>query len=328
LNGVSQSFADGIRLKWIPEINKIKKPTYSSVTEWLEIGSYRWMPSTNSQQAFIDIRGAENSFAQALASEASRFSCAAYESRLDIEPSKGSSKSLGWAIVRFYYSAFYCSHALLRIMGESLTYLSGETAIKLNKVGGQYLGYSPSIASGLHYIKRTTSDPNIISIEKISSGGGSHEDMWKILLTLLVDIENKITLSQGSLPFAISAVEKSKKLRAQLCYKGKNNGGWLSSVRNAVNYRHEHGIWFPYQITERKSVELRARMENWKSNSSNDLSIENTKDELGLLIDSSNFLAKILLIALLDISKRTPSTGKSFVDLYPLKYLRDKKISH
>ena len=90
-----------------------------------------------------------------------------------------------------------------------------------------------------------------VLISKNGSGnGGSHEEMWKLFLALVVDLEGQLILTQGQSQDALTAVEVLTELRKQLCRRGRNNGAWLSSIRNDLNYRHEHALWYAHSSHE------------------------------------------------------------------------------
>jgi hypothetical protein len=42
------------------------------------------------------------------------------------------------------------------------------------------------------------------------------------------------------------ALDELADLVAGLKHSGTQNGAWLSEVRNAINYRFEYGVWYPY----------------------------------------------------------------------------------
>jgi hypothetical protein len=319
-------FADALRPKWAPGLNNVTKPEFASMEKWLLNGTYGWLPPTNGS-ARLDLRGEILSSTGALASEISRFSCAAYESLVEAVPA-GGTRGLGWSLVRHYYAAFYCAHALLRIGGSSLTYIPSTTVSRLNKVGGQYLGVSPQITSGVYFIKPDPTAKHVVILEKASDGtGGSHEDMWERFLALLVDLENRIVLSQGNNTIAQDAVKISEELRSLLCRQGKKTGGWPSTVRNAVNYRHDYGVWFPYTLPQLSTNKLIQKMNQWQPNNPNGFEIGSAREDLGRFIEIGNVIAHLLTSALQDISRRSPLPAKSFVDRQAFKLLREKNVA-
>lgn len=323
----SEVFADGVRPRWAPGLNAVGIPKFKSVASWLETGTYGWLPSTQGSGS-LDLRGSVTDFTSALASEITRFSCAAYESLLDSGPPAAASRSLGWTLVRHYYATFYSAHALLRLAGTSLTYLSASVVTDLNKVAGQYLGVSPQLVSGLYLVGVDSANRNVVNLKLISSSkGGSHEEMWSHFLQLLADVENSILLSQGQIPGAIQAVKVSTLLRKSLCSQGKNNGAWPSSVRNSVNYRHDYGVWYPYSKSAKQAEDLLKRMKNWSQLDGSGVLIGSATDDLGKFVDICNVVTHFMTSALKDVAKRATASGKSFVDRYPFKLLRLRQVT-
>lgn len=324
---VSDVFADGVRPKWPPGLNTVGTPKFTSVAAWLATGTYGWLPSAQGGGC-LDLRGSVTDFTSALASEIARFSCAAYESLLDAGPPGSATRSLGWPLVRHYYATFYSAHALLRIASTSLTYLSASVVTDLNKVAGQYLGVSPQLVSGLYLVGVDSLNRNQVNLKPVSSGkGGSHEDMWSYFLKFLADIENSILLSQGQIPSALQAVQVFTSLRTNLCSQGKNNGAWPSSVRNAVNYRHDYGVWYPYTRSAREAEDLAKRMKNWSQLDSPCVLSGAATDDLSKFIDTCNVVNQLMTHALKDVAKRATTSGKSFVDRYPFKLLRLRQVA-
>lgn len=323
---IASAFADGVRTKWASSINIISKPEYKGVEDWLVRGNYNWMTCTPKLITLgHSIRHTD--FTEALASEASRFSCAAYESLLGAEPSNALSKSLGWQCIRHYYAAFYIAHALLRITGCSLTYISGTTASTMSKVAGQYLGVTPQIPGGLYLLKRGDLDQDTVTLQQMSTGGGSHQDMWRTFLQLLLSIETAIVGALGQIPSAMKAVDISEKLRQTLCKQGNNDGGWTSTIRNAINYRQDFGIWYPYTKKTAYYQQASSRLRRWRPTDPNGFDIEPSGSEIEGLADVCSVLSQLLITTLKDISARAPDSRVCFVDRGAFKFLRQRSIS-
>lgn len=301
-------------------------PTVVGVESWLVKGDYSWIPSPPGV-VLLDISGATDSLADAIASEVARFACAAYESLLDAAPGGHADRALGWALVRYYYATFYAAHALLRISGQCVTMVDPKTAATLNAVGAQYLGVSPNMSFGLHLVKTDPSNRSRVLIRKIgASGGGSHEKMWELFLALILEIEDELILTQGQSKDALVAVQVLTELRKQLCRQGKKNGAWLSSVRNELNYRHHHGVWYPYEMTDRAATALIARMQRWIPAVADGYEIGKVSDDLGCFVDSCNVMTQLLTAALYDLSGRAAKARSSFVDRQPFKLLRLRSL--
>ncbi|SAI20900.1 Uncharacterised protein [Bordetella trematum] len=324
---VGEFFADLLRPRWVAGLNKVKTPTVLGVESWLKSGTYSWLPSP-AGTVKLDVSIGIDELAEAMASEVARFSCACYESLLDAVPRGHADRALGWALVRYYYATFYAAHALLRISGRSVTMISPQTASTLNVVGGQYLGMSPNISTGLHLVQvDSSSHPHVLMSKIGGSNGGSHEEMWKLFLALVVELEGQLILTQGQSQEALYAVQVLTNLRAQLCRRGKSNGAWLSSIRNDLNYRHDHGVWYPYKVSSKVAIALTGKMQRWIPNAADGYEIGKVTDDLGCFVDSCNVMARLLTAALKDVSGRAENSRSSFVDRQPFKLLRLRSIT-
>lgn len=319
-------FADILRARWVGGLHKVTTPKIQGVEMWLQSGAYVWLPN-NAGSVRLDISTTRDTLAEALASEVARFACATYESLLDALPTEEGDRALSWSLVRHYYATFYAGHALLRLSGSSVTMLSPQTVSKLNKVGGQYLGMSPQLVSGLYLIQVDHSDPSKVELTKIGGGpGGSHEEMWKLFLDLVSSVEGQLILNQGQSQEALAAVRILTELRQQLCKQGKNNGAWLSTVRNNLNYRHEYGVWYPYGVTSKFAANVSKRMSRWKPGHANGYEIGKSHDDLECFVDTCNVMARLLTCALDDLAQRALKTKGSFVDRKPFKLLRLRNL--
>ena len=324
---VGELFADALRPRWVAGLNKVTSPNVEGVEAWLTSGNFSWL-STQAGVVTLDISSATDSLAEAMASEIARFSCAMYESLLDAGPGNHSDRALGWALVRYYYATFYAAHALLRISGKSVTMMSAQTASLLNTVGGQYLGIQPGVSSGLHAVEIDSTNVSRVLISRIgSSSGGSHEEMWRHFLQLVLDLESQLILTQGQSQDVLDAVEILTELRRQLCRRGKHNGSWLSSIRNDLNYRQAHGVWYPYKVNDKSATALYARMQRWIPKAADGFEIGSVKDDLRCFVDSCNVMSRLLTAALSDLSGRATRARSSFVDRKPFKLLRLRNVA-
>lgn len=323
---VGDFFADVLRSRWIGGLHKVTTPRLSGLNAWLQTGAFVWLPST-AGSVCLDISSTKDSLAEALASEIARFACATYESLLGALPTVEGERGLGWALVRYYYATFYAGHALLRLSGTSVTMLSPQTAAVLNRVGGQYLGVSPQMVSGLYQINIDQKNRTMVYVTKIGgSNGGTHEEMWALFLDLVLFVEQELILNQAQSQEALAAVQVLTQLRRLLCRQGKNNGAWLSTVRNNLNYRHEYGVWYPYNVTSKFAATVTRRMARWMPEHPDGYEIGKAHDDLGCFVDACNVMTRLLTCALDDLANRSLRAKASFVDQRPFKLLRLRKL--
>ncbi len=121
-------------------------------------------------------------------------------------------------------------------------------------------------------------------------------------------------------------MEALKILGNNLCKDGKQNGAWLSTVRNGLNYRHDYGVWFPCTLTPTAAKKLSNRMMDWKPLSKAGISAKPLND-LSTFVDSCNATTQLLTSSLLEISKRAPNLSSSFVSRGALRLLRTRKVA-
>lgn len=333
MKAIADAFTDGIRHWWAPQINAIGEPDVLGVDAWLATGNYSCTAYSAAQaaasgspatQEMLTIRLANPlELSNAFASEISRFSCAAYESLLDAAPPAAASKSLGWAVVRHYYAAFYSAHSIMRIAGSSLTFISSDTIRTVNSIASAYLGVLPPLRPGIHLVRFDRSDPTLVTITKVSSGaGGSHEDLWRVFLNFAKETETEITLRMGrSSAGPDGAVQLLSNFRNYF-----RDAGWASKLRNGVNYRQEYGVWFPWKRKNKEAQKLSARMQLWKPVAADGLQMSETSDELVKLAEVCNVLVHLMTIALKDIAKRSQCRNGCFVERRPFRYLKTRNV--
>jgi hypothetical protein len=151
--------------------------------------------------------------------------------------------------------------------------------------------------------------------------------MWRLFLNLVRHVENEIVRTQGHSADALSAVAVLTNLRGQLCQQGLNNGAWLSTVRNNLNYRQDYGVWYPYSVTSRFAADLLNRMSRWTPGDANGYGIGPASCDLAGFVDACNVVSKLLTSALADVARRAPSPQRSFVGRKPFKLLRLRNLN-
>jgi hypothetical protein len=121
----------------------------------------------------------------------------------------------------------------------------------LTEIGQLFCGDSFSVSPG-NYELRTeqASDRSFaVTLKKAAEGGGAHEIFWKRFNAFLSELANDVAADRE--PEANLVIAKIEELQALLSSKGLSNGSWLSSMRNEINYQHQYGVWFPFDVDER-----------------------------------------------------------------------------
>ena len=185
---------------------------------------------------------------KAFAADIARMSTASLETVEGITQSKLLPKGAGWLFVRAYYSAFFATHALERMLGRSLTQLDASTTNAIDTVASIFgMLTNGHLERGL-YVCVADGKRKILKINKVVSDSGPHEALWGDFTNLLRQVTTEI-LSQPSNSLANQrVVVKFSDLQTALTDGGAfGKGNWLSSMRNRVNYQHAFGAWFPYR---------------------------------------------------------------------------------
>lgn len=163
------AMADGIREKWITGINAISAVSAIGLAETLLTKAYMLEEAIPSTSLLFKIPNQDLDLPQSFAFEAARFSSATFESLLDARPSSTNEKSLGWPLIRTYYAAFFAAHALLRICGESVTFLTTNQINKFNQVTQIYTNQSSNFSNGIFHFKITNGSQKI-QLTQLSRG--------------------------------------------------------------------------------------------------------------------------------------------------------------
>lgn len=185
-----------------------------------------------------------NELRQALANDLNRLAGAAFESAAGIGPDPSLPRSLAWGSIRSYYAAFFAAHGLMRLFGTACVQLDDEHVNKIHAAAQAFgkTGGLTSLEAGFFvaYI-----EPSFDTI-KFRRLRDSHRDTWATLLSVLESIETAIPASTSLRSDKIEASTLLSDLKVGLTRSGSAKGNWLSLLRNSINYRHSHGVWFPY----------------------------------------------------------------------------------
>lgn len=322
---IETAFADGARPVWAPGLHVVSDPSFFGIEDWLARSAYAWHSAAPGAFS-LHHPVTDPSLTEALASEVARFSCAAFESFFDAAAIPPAQRALSWQLIQRYYAAFYSAHAIIRATGDALTFLSSKTTSQLNATGSQYLGASPGVSKGLHHIHRDEANPSIVRLTRVSAGGGSHEDMWKILVRKLLEIEASILVVRGPSDNALETVGLSKKLRGALSQQGKANGAWASFVRNGINYRQEFKVWYPSKPQQGIVSGLHGRQLRWQPWHPLGFDLSAGDTSLIAFTDVCNVISRMLTAILKDVANRSPVRRSCFVEKTAFKYLKHKAV--
>jgi len=273
----------------------------------------------------FDFRAPE-SVSPFLAYECARFACASFQSYADVKSSLVDANRLPWALVKAYYAAFYAGHSILRALGITCTYVDGPRVTLLRRLLQAY-GIQLVFSSGLYHT-RTTATASSIRFESLGQGhGGTHEAFWKIFALRIQSLE--VEVLAGSLPRidAQSVNLALGKVRAVIT-RNSSDLAWLSTVRNAVQYRQGHQVWYPTcGLSAAERSRLSQIADSWLLDP---MAIDVPARRAGVLGDflsACTFLVASCRVLMIRIGQRgNLGQRKSFAYHGPLRYLLTHKL--
>lgn len=243
------NFSAGVRHLYVPGLNEVTYNIDMGINSWLGIGRNYYVDCDQGTNDFT-IRTYEYSdFIRPYAFDINRLSCAAMESINDIQRDTVSPKFLGWILTRYYYSAFFSAHCILKISSHCLSGISSDSLSKVVSATRNY-GYTTGNQNKGQYNIVINSANNSFAFFKDPIYDNSHEGLWRRFLDFWIGMQPGI---YGQLPQQDAQLisDKIDELREALGHWGSNGGNWLSRVRNEVNYSQSYGTWFPYKNHEK-----------------------------------------------------------------------------
>ena len=213
--------------------------------DWLQTGTYTFLQIDS--DTFELQRVPTNDLLPTLAYDFWQVAFACLESlctRIDFEKQP---KSQGWRIIRQYYAAYFAAHALMRLLGQAATRLERAEAKRLAEIGTMYVGATANVEVSQYKISMTSiHKPECeIRFSKFDpSGTGDHQKFWRSFCNFLENLATDVA-SRNDID-ATNVVARIIEVTSALKSNGYTNGGWLSNLRNVINYQFQHGVWFPY----------------------------------------------------------------------------------
>ncbi len=238
------NFSNGISHLYLPKLNEVNQNISFGINYWLQNSSDYYISQNQKNNDFTVCTYDYFDFLKPYAFDINRVSCASIESLKDIEKKTWQPKFIGWNITKFYYSAFFSAHCILKITGNSISNIENSSLEKIKTKTKLYNFSHQNLNSGLYCVEFVPT--NNFRFFKSPQYDHSHEGLWKYFLDFL----NKINPSiYHNLPQfeAQKVVDKLEELIEALTNWNSTNGNWLSRIRNLVNYSHSHGLWFPYK---------------------------------------------------------------------------------
>jgi hypothetical protein len=273
------------------------------------------------ESIIVDFRVADP-VALALAADVCRLSCASLQTMCLAASEMIERDSMAWSLVKLYYSAFYAGNALIRLFGESCSYFDRQHALRVNQLAVA-LNRVPTfrIDGGLYRCVIDQAGTSF-SCTRVRSGvGGAHEAFWQIfglkIQALAAEVLNGPLLQSD----AQSVFVQLEEFRALIGRRAAHS--WLSAMRNEIQYRHEHRVWFPEQLRAREREALSRRASRWTSDPMN-ISLDSSQGALGEFIACCSFVVSLCQLMLVRIAERSSVGARSFIRMGPMSFLNDR----
>lgn len=332
-------FSDGVRHLYVPGLNEVAIPHKEGIRSWLA-NSSNFVPKSSASDGYFEVTIYDyEEVMSVLAHDINRLSCAAVETINHISPLAQNEKSMAWNLIKYYYSAFYSAHSLLKILGFGLTSIDGTIIESLRKKCIANGLSNPIIKSGIYCVDVSRSE-QVLRAYKVNRYDDSHRGMWKRYVDLLNVLEGvSVTTSsydatcvrvrKKTEPYPMSLLSnlapqdangllvRIKDVCDSLNIRGDSN--WLSFVRNTVNYNHGLGVWFPYKDIDKNYSKITELKKLYQS------SILDAAYDCGVGQDLVTFVKVCQMInsmnydVIVDLSSRHPK-NKSFLKNGVLSY--------
>ena len=143
---------------------------------------------------------------EAFAADIARFCTSSFQSICSASADLTNTELVPWSLIRSYYAAFYSGHAIIRMLGESCTYLQQSQVSRITTVANAMGAFANfRLERGVYHFSLKPLGSALTFKKAGGTNAGSHEVFWKIFLTYLRNIQGSVL--QGPLtPTENSAV--------------------------------------------------------------------------------------------------------------------------
>lgn len=227
---------------------------------WLAKGDYR-VSSISASGTSVDLHVPNRApLVESFSYDFARFVCAACESTRGIEADGEFPKATAWAAIRFYYSAFFAAHAILRYFGVSCSQIDFEQSAKVNEFANSIYQIQNRMQSGF-YAARFNSISSDVTLSKY---GDSHKDTWRTFKDVIASVRDSVISGSGLASDKLKVSQLMDDLCQAISAEGASSGNWLSQYRNAINYRQAFDVWYPYKKTSIEFGAVAKYTAGWK----------------------------------------------------------------
>ena len=256
----------------------------------------------------------------ALASDCSRLSCACFQTMISSAADIVERDNVAWTLIKVYYSAFYGGHAILRIFGNSCSFFDKHHTSRLLELGPAFgLGPEFRLEPGLYECVLNENATAMKCTRARAGAGGAHESFWEIFGRKIGTLAEEIMRGPLVRADAQAVFAQIEELRTIL--KRRAGYSWLSGVRNDLQYRHQHGVWYPSAPRARERDVLNSLLDQWSRNPMNIDLRRGRGGTLGDFVSACTFIVALCHTILVRIAERSTAGARSFVQQGPLSFL-------
>jgi hypothetical protein len=258
----------------------------------------------------------------ALAADYCRFCSASFQTISQVPAEIVERDRVAWSLIKAYYSAFYAGHALIRMFGEACSFFDREQTARLIELGtalGRERAFN--IERGMYQCVFNPGATAIRCRRARGAAGGAHEAFWGIF-GVRVQALSESVLRGGLVAADAQQVFARIDLLIEILRR-RVDFSWLSAVRNEIQYRHHHSVWFPERLrmTDRRSLGRLAG--EWQRDPMEiDLNIKH-QGVLAEYISSCVFIVALCHAMLMWLAERSAAGARSFVHPGPMTFLND-----
>lgn len=217
--------------------------------EWLQRGDFSLDASSTSVEMLL-VGGSYTRLLEFLGADYARFLFSSVESFREATRRRDPPSAASWRLIALYYSTYYGAQSVCRGSGRFMARVEAPVAKFLSDLAS-VLGYTVSATAG-NYVVSVQPQPYdrvtvVLTKTSDKKEGGAHEAFWAFFQDFVGRIaQQAVELKLGNAREVVADVANLQRL-----LKATNNpkGNYLSSIRNAITYRHEYGGWFPYGLS-------------------------------------------------------------------------------
>jgi hypothetical protein len=258
-------------------------------------------------------------FLPCLAFEIDRWACASIESFAANPSRRASKKSLAWDIVRCYYASYYAAHAIVRMCGDVIVHIDHENTRTLQRLAQISFPTSIRPSTGYYVVRYRSQQQELQFSRNTVQNLGSHHFLWRMFRERLQQILASPTATATGYQSAILSITN---LVEVLSRDGNLVGQWLSNMRNDVNYKLSHGVWYPYEGSiSNKHYESIMTQLSTECISTTGITLTRRTDPLIDFAPAVRFIIGLMHELLLDMRERC-TMGASFLSHGAMRLLK------